>query len=86
MPSDAHDIAAIAKGLTKAQYTACWNLLNGEWKLAPHDGWRRAGQACSSLCDKCLAEKRAGHASQSVYRLTPLGIAVRQHLIEVGRV
>lgn len=84
------DVEKIAAGLTKAQETACWNL-TGEWSLAPHDGWRRSGQACSSLARLGLAERASpGTRFQDApaYRLNPQGLSVqaalrsRKHLSE----
>lgn len=82
------DVREIVAGLTKAQHTALWNMgiskpseefANG-WRLAPHDGWRRAGQACSSLVTKGLADKLIGDQG-IMYRLTPLGLRVRVSLV-----
>ena len=87
MSIEATDVERIAEGLTEAQHTALWNLGCGEpdfahgWRRAPFDGWRRAGQACTNLSQKGLAEKEVeDHAV--MYRLTPLGLAVRSHLMK----
>lgn len=82
------EVEKVAAKLTKPQRTALWNLrpngrdtFVGGWQRAPHDGWRRAGQACTNLCVKGLAEKDVEDFSV-LYRLTPLGLAVRAHLQE----
>ena len=84
-----NDIEAIARGLTKARLTALWNLGANEgrdgWQPAPHDGWRKSGQACSGLVSTGLAEKgynRRISPPPPEYRLTPLGLAVRAYLLE----
>ncbi len=74
------DPVEIAARLTKARYTALWNMhADSSWGAAPHDGWRRAGLACAGLCDLGLAERRIIN-SRWHYRLTPLGLAVRELL------
>lgn len=81
------DVAIVAAGLTKAQHTALWNLGCGEpefetgWRRAPHDGWRHAGQACTNLVGKGLAEKDVEDFA-ILYRLTPLGLSVRDHILK----
>jgi hypothetical protein len=77
--------AEIARGLTKAQRTALWNLgLERGWQLPPHDGWRRAGLACCGLFDKGLAN-RTVEKRVSLYRLTPLGLEVRAIIEQEAR-
>ena len=83
------DPAEITAGLTKAQRTALWNLGCGvpdfgNWRYAPFDGWRRAGQACTNLVRKGLAEKYVEDIGV-FYRLTPLGLAVRASLHDTVR-
>ncbi len=76
------DIEALAASLRKPQYRACINLEDDLWKAAPLDGWRRSGQACTSLCDMRIAERTPVPAPlRWHYRLTPLGQQVRAHLI-----
>ncbi len=83
------DPAAIAAGLTKAQRTALWSLGEGPpdfgtWRYAPFDGWRRSGQACSSLVKKGLAEKYVEDIG-IFYRLNDAGLAVRAALDDTVR-
>lgn len=79
-------IAEIAGKLTKARRTALWNLgLKPGWQLAPFDGWRRAGLACSGLVAMGLAEcppAGVGTHAAPMYRLTDTGLAVRAYLQE----
>ncbi len=75
-------VKALADGLTKAQRVAIQKMTDG-WGLAPYDGWRRSGQACTSLKRLGLAEKAAAgcrFTDAPAYRLTPLGILVRAHI------
>ncbi len=74
----------IARGLSKARKTALWNLGvepgRDGWQPAPHDGWRRSGQACSQLVHIGLAERQMNGRimpPQPEYRLTAEGKAVR---------
>ena len=86
------ELRMIAEGLTKAQHTALWNLgcdsreafnITPGWKEAPHDGYRRAGRACMSLCEKGLAEwqfNRRISPPVKEFRLNKLGREVRNYL------
>jgi len=79
------DAYEIAESLTKARRTALWNLgcRGNEWQLAPHDGWRRAGNACAGLVKIGLAEKAppgTRFSDAPAYRLNERGLAVRAHL------
>jgi hypothetical protein len=81
------EVERIARELTKAQHTALWNLGTSPghdgWQPAPHDGWRRSGQACSNLCRVGLSDRRMNgrtNPPEPQYRLTPFGIRVRQYL------
>ena len=79
------DLSQLAKSLTKAQYTALWNLgaRGSDWQPAPHDGWRRAGHACASLVRLGLAEHApigTRYSDATAYRLNADGLALRAHL------
>ncbi len=82
--SKGEDVAAVAAGLTKAKRFACLNMTDA-WGLAPYDGRRRAGQACSALCRLGLADRASPgirFSDAPAYRLTALGLAVRAHLTD----
>lgn len=87
-------LVELADRLTPAQYTALWNMQprGTNWQLAPHDGWRRAGQACSNLCKLGYAERSSPgtrFADAPAYRLTDNGAElasfIRARAMEAGR-
>lgn len=85
-PEQSERLLALAGELTKAQRTALHNLSvcherrPWDWHEAPHDGWRRAGAACNALWRLELAKIGGRRKGLSLYRLTPLGLALVAHL------
>jgi hypothetical protein len=76
MSHTAEQVAEIARGLTKAQR---WfvSMLSTSWRHPREVG---AGPNHSSNRDRRLVEASTeGHGRE--YRLTPLGLAVRAHLL-----
>jgi hypothetical protein len=78
--SEGRDVAEIARGLTKAQQAAIFcSFGEGLWRDGRFDfvGHRRAAQELYGS----LVEPSKPNGLWATYRLTPLGLAVREYLL-----
>ena len=79
------DVETVARGLTKAQQAEFLTFDSAEWKRRAFRADRRGGR-CRNFqrVQKCKAIGLIEHRIDggALYRLTPLGLAVRQYLME----
>ena len=72
------DIAAIARGLSEAQR----EIMVGRYGRADHTFYPgRQHRACHALAERGLLEPTTDSVGNTLFRRTPLGLALRDHLL-----